>query len=62
MAFLRERLSALDNPKELGRALKNSDGFWRYRVGDYRIICRIIYEEQRIVVLAFKHRREAYRV
>ena len=61
VAFLRERLGPLEDPRDLGRALRHSDGFWRYRVGDYRIICRIVYEDRRIVVLAFRHRREVYR-
>ena len=61
VAFLRERISPLEDPRELGRSLTHPDGYWRYRVGDYRIICRIVYEERRIVVLAFRHRREVYR-
>ena len=38
----------------------NLAGLWRYRIGDYRLICRI--EAQRFVVLVLKvgHRREVY--
>ncbi len=36
-------------------------GYWRYRVGDYRIVCRI--EDHRLVIVVIKlgHRREVYR-
>ena len=39
----------------------NYDGLWRYRVGDYRIICKI--EDQELLVLALElgHRREKYK-
>jgi mRNA interferase RelE/StbE len=38
----------------------NLAGLWRYRVGDYRLVCR--FEENRLVVLVLKigHRREVY--
>ncbi len=41
--FLRERVAALDDPRRLGEALKGSKlgEFWKYRVGDYRIIASI---------------------
>ncbi len=48
--FLRERLARLDNPRELGEALAGSKlgNYWKYRVGDWRIICDL--QDQRIVV------------
>ncbi|MCK5880002.1 MAG: type II toxin-antitoxin system RelE/ParE family toxin [Holophagae bacterium] len=53
----------LENPRASGDALKGSrlGEFWRYRVGDFRIICRI--EDDRLVVLVLRvgHRREIYR-
>lgn len=40
--FLRERLVASDNPRIVGKALSGPlGGLWRYRVGDYRLICEI---------------------
>jgi mRNA interferase RelE/StbE len=40
--FLRGRLSSADNPRQWGRALQGEKrGLWRYRVGDYRLICDI---------------------
>jgi len=61
--FLRERVGQLDDPRSIGEALKGSrlGDFWRYRVGDYRIICAL--ENQRLLVLVLRvgHRREIYR-
>ena len=51
----------LKNPRQLGRGLVgNKAGLWRYRIQDYRIICRL--EDKRLVVLvvAVGHRKEIY--
>lgn len=62
-SFLRERLSTLDNPRSLGEALRGSKlgAFWKYRVGDYRVIALIDDGTIRILVLQVGHRREIYR-
>ena len=62
-AFLRERLSVLDDPRSLGEALKGSKlgAFWKYRVGDYRIISSIEDGILRILVVKIGNRREVYR-
>ena len=60
--FLRGRLSATDNPRQSGKALTGRyAGLWRYRVGDYRLVCRL--EDARLVVVVVKigHRSEVYR-
>jgi mRNA interferase RelE/StbE len=61
--FLRERVASLDDPRSLGHALKGSvlGEFWRYRVGDYRIICEIQDGALRILVIQIGNRREVYR-
>ncbi len=63
ISFLEDRLAAHENPRELGIALKGHalGGYWRYKVGDYRIICDI--QDQRLVVLVVEvgHRRDVYR-
>ena len=62
LSFFRQRLLTLEDPRQLGKALTGDKvGLWRYRIGDYRAICRI--EDQRLVVLvlALGHRREVYR-
>ena len=58
---LRE-ISQLDNPRSMGKALSsNKTGFWRYRVGDYRIICDIEDEELVILVVEVNHRSKVYK-
>ena len=61
--FLRERVANTDNPRNTGKALEGPTlaGLWRYRVGDYRIFCRIEDEIIRIVVIEIGHRREIYK-
>lgn len=59
--FLDERLSKLDDPRQIGKALKgNHAGLWRYRVGDYRLICQI--EDTKLIILVIKigHRKDVY--
>lgn len=58
--FMNERVHRATDPRSIGKQLKASN-FWRYRVGDYRILCRI--EDDRLVVLVVElgHRREVYR-
>lgn len=61
--FLEERLSSLDDPRSIGEALKGSKlgAFWKYRVGDYRIIASIEDDTVRILVVRIGHRKEVYR-
>lgn len=62
-AFLRERVAVLDDPRSIGEALKGSKlgEFWKYRVGDYRIISSIEDGALRILVVKIGNRREVYR-
>ncbi len=61
--FLRERLATLDDPRSIGQALKGSrlGSFWKYRVGNYRIIASIEDGQLTILVLQVGNRREVYR-
>jgi mRNA interferase RelE/StbE len=63
LKFLQQRVTKLDDPRSMGEALHGSQlgEFWKYRVGDYRLICKI--EDDRLVVLVLRigHRREIYR-
>ena len=63
LAFLRERVSPLDDPRSVGEALKGSKlgDFWKYRVGDYRVIVHIEDGALRILVLKVGNRGEVYR-
>ncbi|MBZ0090650.1 MAG: type II toxin-antitoxin system RelE/ParE family toxin [Sulfuricellaceae bacterium] len=60
--FLRERIAPLDDPRSAGKALKGPLGsFWRYRLGDYRVICDIQDNAVRVLVVEIGNRREVYR-
>ena len=57
-----ERIAVRENPRTLGEALTGRfKGFWKYRVGDYRIIAKIEDETITIYVIAIGHRSEVYR-
>jgi mRNA interferase RelE/StbE len=61
--FLHERVAKLENPRSIGKALQGFKlgEFWKYRVGDYRLIAKI--EDDRLIVLVLRvgHRKEVYR-
>ena len=61
--FLQERVAQLEDPRSLGEALKGPElgRFWKYRMGDYRLICDI--QDQRVTILVIRigHRRDVYR-
>lgn len=61
--FLRERVALLDDPRSIGEALKGSrlGEFWKYRVGDYRVICSIEDGELCILVIRVGNRKEVYK-
>jgi mRNA interferase RelE/StbE len=61
--YIRDRLACLENPRSLGRALQGPEfgELRRYRVGDFRVICRIEDEKLVILVVGVGHRKEIYR-
>ncbi len=63
IGFLKLRVATLENPRDIGEALAGGKlgAYWKYRVGDWRIICDI--QDRRIVVrvLRIGNRREVYR-
>jgi mRNA interferase RelE/StbE len=61
--FLAERLAHHPDPREHGEALRGErfGEFWKYRVGDYRIIARIEDGLLRVLVVRIGHRCEVYR-
>ncbi len=63
LSFLNERVARLDDPRSIGESLKGSrfGEFWKYRVGDYRIIARIEDRILKILVVRIGNRREVYR-
>lgn len=62
LRYLNRLLLETEHPRQRGKALTaNLAGLWRYRVGDYRLICQL--EDAQLVVLVVQvvHRSEAYR-
>ncbi len=63
LRFLDERVRRADDPRSIGEPLRGErfGAYWKYRVGDYRLICSI--QDQRIVVTVVRigHRRDVYR-
>ena len=63
LSFLHGRVAVLDDPRSIGEALNGSKlgEFWKYRVGDYRIISSIEDGALRILVVKVGNRREVYK-
>jgi mRNA interferase RelE/StbE len=62
LQYLSDRIEGCKNPRHFGEPLKGGfSGFWRYRIGDYRVICEILDERVMVLVLTIGHRREVYR-
>jgi len=56
--YLKDRILTAKHPKVFGKGLMgNKAGLWRYRIGDYRLICRI---EESVLVLVIGHRKKIY--
>lgn len=63
LTFLHKRVAHLENPRSIGEALKGSKlgEFWKYRVGDWRIIASIEDNSVRILVVRIGNRKDVYR-
>ena len=60
--WLRKHLVSCENPRAFGKGLTaDKTGLWRYRIGDYRLICDIRDTELIIIAVSFGHRREIYK-
>ena len=63
-SFLRERIALDDDPRRGGVALRcrrSGTSFWRYRVGDWRIVVHIDDAARQVLVIRVAHRRQVYR-
>ena len=62
VSYLETHIATDKNPRRFGKALRaNLGGLWRYRVGDYRVVCKIFDEAVLVLVVRVAHRRESYR-
>ena len=63
LKFFSGRVAKLDDPRSIGEALHGSrfGEFWKYRVGHYRLICKLEDDRLLVLVLRIGHRKEIYR-
>lgn len=62
LRYLSSRVGKTHNPRDFGKPLRgNLLGLWRYPVGNYRIICRILDDELVVLAVAVGHRKDIYR-
>lgn len=63
LAFLRDRVAPLDDPRSIGEALRGKElgDFWKYRVGDWRIIADLDDGVMLVTVIRIGNRRDVYR-
>ncbi|QWD87340.1 type II toxin-antitoxin system RelE/ParE family toxin [Polynucleobacter paludilacus] len=61
--YMDERVAVLNDPRSLGKNLKGPKigEYWRYRVGDIRVICNIVDGQMMVLVIEIGNRREVYR-
>jgi len=61
--YMDERIAVLADPRSLGKNLKGPKvgEYWRYRVGDIRVICNIVDGQMTVLVIEIGNRREVYR-
>ena len=61
LAYLDERIAGTHDPRQLGKQLKGElNNIWRYRSGDYRILCQLQGEVFVVLVLEVGHRKNMY--
>ncbi len=62
MNWINKNLVGCNDPREQGKALKeNSENQWRYRVGDYHLICDIVDDRLILLMLSIGHQKEVYK-
>lgn len=60
-AWINKNLVGCEDPRQHGKGLTaNRSGQWRYRIGDYRLICNINDGKLIILALSVGHRRDVY--
>ena len=59
--YLEDEIAALDEPRSRGKPLsRDKKGLWRYRVGDYRILCQILDKDLVVVAVTIGQRKNVY--
>ena len=61
LSYLDKRVAGKGDPRRFGKGLRaDLAGLWRYRVGDYRVLCQIKDREVLVLVVAVGHRKDVY--
>ena len=61
ISYLDDRIAGHNDPRRFGKSLKaNLAGLWRYRVGNYRILCQIKDHELVVLIISVGHRKNVY--
>ncbi|MDY0257221.1 type II toxin-antitoxin system RelE/ParE family toxin [Gudongella oleilytica] len=61
LSYIKKNLDGTSNPRATGKPLKgNLKDYWRYRIGNFRIIADIVDQEVRIIIIDIGHRKEVY--
>jgi mRNA interferase RelE/StbE len=59
--FIRQRLESNEDPKRIGSSLSGKlSGLWKYRIGDYRLVCQIE-DNTKILIVHVGHRKNVYK-
>lgn len=62
VSWLLKHLDGCEDPRAFGKGLVgDKSGIWRYRVGDYRVLCEIKDDELVVLALEIGHRRDVYK-
>jgi len=60
--YMDQRVARLEDPRSAGKALRGPLGdFWRYRVGEYRVICELHDQTLRVLVVRVGNRKDVHR-
>lgn len=61
LTYLAERIATSEDPRRFGGPLRRDlSGLWKYRIGDYRVVCDIQEEKVLVLVLRIGHRSKVY--
>ena len=62
VAWLLKHIDGCEDPRAFGKGLTaNRSGEWRYRIGDYRVLCEILDDDLIVLAIEVGHRREVYK-
>lgn len=61
-SYLTERVATREDPRTLAQPLSGQwSEYWRFRVGDYRLVCRLEDENWVVLIIRISHRKQVYR-